>query len=294
MHALLLKDYYTSTFEPLYLRSRAQQTKKLYKTSIKTFRTFLTTEPTLDDLNDETVTRFLGWFRSLPRAAATVNKERSNLLAIWRHACRRNIKTNWPSVERENEPHIIPQAWSEDELNHLIRTCRNLKGYIGRIPAAKWWTALHLTCWDTGERIGAIRDIEWKHLKDGWLLIPAELRKGKRKDRLYKLTDESLTALRDISTPRRPKMFPWPYSYTYLWHKYTKLLKTAELPTDRKSKFHRIRRSVASHATAAGADATKLLGHSKTQTTEAYIDPRIVQEPQAIDFLFRLTQPETP
>jgi hypothetical protein len=44
---------------------------------------------------------------------------------------------------------------------------------------------------------------------------------------------------------------------------------------------------VASHAEAAGMNATELLHHSTRKVTLAYLDPRIVKRPQAADVLFR-------
>ena len=84
-------------------------------------------------------------------------------------------------------------------------------------------------------------------------------------------------------------MFPWPYSYTYLWTEYGRLLRLAGLPSDAKSKFHRIRKTAASYAEAAGGNATAMLRHSKREVTEAYLDPRICQQQQPVDVLFRLT-----
>lgn len=294
MPAQTLEAFYNDTFEPLCLRTRTQQTKKLYKNSINNFRKFLEQDPTLNDLNDVTVSRFLTWFRRLPRSPATVNKERSNLIAIWGYACRQQIKHNWPSVEKEPEPERVPQAWSRDQLRTLMQTCKAQTGSLAGVPACDWWVALHLIAWDSGERIGAIRKLQWSHLQDTWLVVPAEIRKGKRRDRLYQLADDTLAALRSIRQPKREAIFPWPFCEAYLWTKYATLLKEAGLPHGRHSKFHRMRRSVASHAEAAGADATKLLGHSARKVTTAYLDPRIVEDPQPVNYLFRPTKPGTP
>lgn len=73
-----------------------------------------------------------------------------------------------------------------------------------------------------------------------------------------------------------------------IWRKIGEVLERAGLPTDSKSKFHRIRRTVASYYEAAGGNATELLGHSSRKITEKYLDRRIVARPQAIDRLWRL------
>jgi len=284
-----LDVFFRDYFSPLFLRSRSDNTRRLYCTSIRTFSRWLQRPAVLQDLNDTTVNRFLDYFRHLPRSPFSVNKERANLLAMWRFACRKKLLDEWPDVLPEVEPERVPQAWTASEIARLLGACEREPGTIGEVPAAAWWRALHLVCWDTGERIGAVRDLEWPHadLEAGFMLVPAELRKGKRRDRLYKLASDTIAALQAIRQPVREKIFPWPYSPTYLWRRYARLLDRAHLPRDRHCKFHRIRRSVATHYEAAGGNATELLGHSSRSVTLAYLDPRIVPKQHAVDLLFR-------
>lgn len=102
------------------------------------------------------------------------------------------------------------------------------------------------------------------------------------------MAPDTIEALRAIRLPKEPRIFPWPYTPNYLWNRFDGLLQRAGLPHDARSKFHRIRRSVASYFEAAGGDATNLLGHSDRKVTRKhYLDRRIVQEKQASDVLFR-------
>ena len=289
MGAEPLRSFYVESFEPLKLRGRASRTKQLYVTTLRNFEKFLNREPELSDLSDETVSRYLSWFRSLPRSPLSVNKERNNLLAIWRFGCRKRRIDLWPDVEPEIEPERIPQAWTEDEIRRLFASIHQETGWIAGVPAAAWWAALHYVAWDSGERISAMRALLWSHvdLTGAALYVPAELRKGKRKDRLYKLAPDTVDALKAIRMPPRAEVFPWPYCPTYLYNLYVPILKRAGLPHDCRSKFHRMRRSVASHYEAAGGNATELLGHSGRKVTKSYLDPRIVGDKQATDLLFR-------
>lgn len=284
-----LLQFYHAIFEPLKLRSRADNTRRLYLCTIRGFCRYLNRPAKLEDLNDLTVNRFLDYYRRLPRSPYSANKERSNLLAIWRFAARKRYVEEWPDVEPDIEPERIPQAWTADQVAKLLAICEAQRGRIGPIPAADWWRALHLVAWDTSERIGAIRDLAWHHidLLGQTILVPAELRKGRRRDRLYRIASDTTAALRKIQQPARAEVFPWPYCRTYLWNRYQRLLKQAGLPTDRQSKFHRIRRTVATYYEAAGGNATELLGHSSRSVTLAYLDPRILPEHQAVDVLFR-------
>ncbi len=286
-----LQSFYVDTFQPLHLRARSQRTKQLYATTLGNFKKFLQREPDLGDFTDETVSRFLSWFRALGRSPYTVNKERDNLLCLWRFAARKRVVDCFPDVRPDTEPKRIPQAWSKTELQRLFNACKSQTGWIAGVRACDWWIALHHVAWDSGERITAILSLTWPCIdfENNFVLMPAETRKGGLEDRLYKLSKESVEALKTVRQQQQSeRVFHWPHSPTYLWDRYKKILKLAALPTDRKSSFHRLRKSVASHFEAAGGNATTLLGHSARKVTEAYLDPRIVEQPQAVDRLFRI------
>jgi len=86
-------------------------------------------------------------------------------------------------------------------------------------------------------------------------------------------------------------VFPWHGNENYLWTAYKEVLKRAELPTDKDSGFHRMRKSVASHVDANGGDAQRALGHANRRTTEGSLDPTITKPPQPIDYLPDVIRP---
>lgn len=284
-----LDHFYRHDYAPLKLRGRRQRTFSLYETTLRNFAKYLGRQPMLADLCDDTVTRYLAWFRALGRTAQSVNKEHANITAMWRFANRRGAVTSWPTVGRDPEPQREPQAWLESELRQLFAEVGKEAGMIGKAKACDWWRALLLCLWDTSERIGAIVSLRWQDvdLKDGWVLCRAENRKGGRQDRLYRISKETIAALKSIK--KAPGLcFPWPHTKTYLWDRLGIICARAGLPDDARSKFHRIRRTVASYYEAAGGNATELLGHSSRKITEKYLDRRIVRRPQAVDRLWRL------
>lgn len=285
--SLPLLRFFLESFAPLKLRSRSPRTKQLYLSSIRTFGKFLERPATCADLTDDMVSRFLLWFREKGRSPYSVNKEHANLTAIWRFAFRRKVVDAWPTVERDVEPERIPQAWTHADLTAILTAIRAEPGEVAGVPAAKWWRALHLLAWDTGERIGAILQVTRKNvdLREGYVLFPAETRKGGRKSRLAKIRAVTMAALREIWEPAREKMFPWELSATYIYHRYERILRRADLPCDAKSKFHRIRKSVGSYLKVQGVNVTEFFGHSSARVTEAYIDPRIAKDVQASDIL---------
>jgi integrase len=290
MSAQSLHSFYLSVFCPLFLRSRSRRTKDLYESTLRSFAKFLERLPTLDDLVDDVVAAYLSWYVALPRSPYSANKQRDNLLAIWRFAARKRYVDRYPDVQAETEPIRVPRAWTTDEIARLFLSIAKEPGWIAGVPASAWWRALHLVAWDCGERIHAIRSLLWEHvdLRSEWIYVPAEIRKGKREDRAYRIARDTRDALEAIRLPSRAEVFPWPWaSENYIYAKYRPILQRAGLPSDRKHMFHCLRKSVASHYEAAGGDATKLLGHSARRVTMAYLDPRIATPPQAVDKLFR-------
>lgn len=298
MSQLTVDEFYRNYYCPLRLRGRSSRTKDLYERTVKLFTEYLSRPATLADFSDDTANRFLAWFSDRGCSPYTVNKERDNLLAVWRFAARKGFVSQWPDVPPEVEPARIPLAWTEAELSKLFGAIRRQCGRIGDVPASDFWNALHMVAWDSGERISAMMDLrgEWLDLAGGWLVVPAAIRKGRTADMLFKLAPDTVAALRKLSPRSGVPVFYWPYGRTYLWKKYERVLEDAKLPVNNKSKFHRMRKSVASHYEAAGGDATKLLGHSARKVTLAYLDPRIVGEKHAADLLFRPkpSDPEPP
>lgn len=288
----LLANLYLDHYEPRALRARRPNTKRLYKTTLRMFDKFLGRSATLEDLTDEKVGRFAAWRVENGLSKRSVNKDLFNLLALWRWSHRKGLVDEWPDVEMEKPPRRTPVAWSEVEIRKLYVTMGELPDRVGNIRACDWWQALLLVAWDTGERINAIMHLAWADVdvKRGWLRFAAEFRKGGRDDNSVRLGVDTIAALRKL--PKEYELvFPWPYSDTYLWKKFGEILRLAGLPSDDRCKFHRIRRTVASHAEAAGANATAMLRHSKREITESYLDPRICTPQQPIDVLFRLTAP---
>jgi len=128
-------------------------------------------------------------------------------------------------------------------------------------------------------------------LDAGVLLVPAEIRKGQSSDESYKLRPETVAILRRMKPAGHAKIFPISSMGKFYDH-YKLLLETAGLPTDRKSKTHRMRKSVASHMAARGHDACAALGHSSPEVTKCYLDPSIVGTVRPADVLPSLAESE--
>lgn len=284
---MLVKDL-AATYRLRNLRSASQESIRLWDIALRLLDRYLGRPATSDDLDEDTFAGFILWRRQTV-SAATVNRDLTSLLALWRWAHRVGKVDRWPQVELEKVPERIPVAWTQAEFNQLIRTAKRLDEFIGCIPARLWWHGLLMLLFDSGERITAALDLKWTQvdLPGGWVRFVAETRKGKRRDSIVRICSDTVQAIGSLEPRHSEMVFPWPFCRGYIWDRYGKVLQKAGLPDDRSRKFHCVRKTTASYVEAAGGNATQALRHSSRQTTLAYLDPRIVQPAQATDFLWR-------
>ncbi|XZE20842.1 tyrosine-type recombinase/integrase [Pirellulaceae bacterium SH449] len=267
----------------LYARKRLKlaspNTLRLYRHSIVAFGHSLGRAATIDDLHDDALELHMARMIKDGLSIASANKDYAQITALWRFANRNRIVSTWPNVIPYREPEQIPLGWMRNDLEKLFAAIDQVDGKICGAPARMWWRCLLLVLLDSGERIGAIRKLERSHLLGDHLLVPSQFRKGNRRDKLFPLEGPTQQALKDLlALHRDQKLFPWDRSETYIYHKYAKILKSAGLSTDRRSKFHRIRRTVASAVACQGGNPTSAMDHANARTTKRYLDPRIVGE----------------
>lgn len=282
-----LRMLMTSKYFPTNAKIRSDQTKHQYAFAINNLSESLGREPTLQDLTDDNIAAMMLFLVRKNLAPRTINERRGRIHTFWLWLAKRGYVSTWPTTAKLIEPERTPRAWTREQLAAVFAAGDRERIIIAGVPGPLWWKSLHYGLWDTGERITALMNCEWKHLDGEWLTVPAEIRKGRKKDMVYRLDAETVAAIAEIRKPERTKIWPWPYCTSYLWIRYKIIRKRAGLPTDRRSAFHRLRKSVASHFEAAGGNATELFGHSSRSVTRAYLDPTIVKPKQAIDLLFR-------
>ncbi|MGN6544176.1 MAG: tyrosine-type recombinase/integrase [Aureliella sp.] len=277
------------------LKSGSSNTVRLYKHTITSFAKSLGKIPELTDLTDELIERHMWAIVNQGGAPESANKDRGQLIALWNFAAKRGMISTWPDNRPLPEPEKVPLGWLPEELERLFAACDAKQGKIGTVDAALWWRCLIRVLMETGERIGAIRFLKKSAVQQQWLLVPAHLRKGKRRDRLYELQPETLSDLQKLISQNTSdkQLFPWDRCETYLYNRYNDVLESAGLPTDRRSKFHRLRRTVASAVAREGGDASAALDHASPRTTKKYLDPRIVgREPVSAVLARYLANPE--
>lgn len=261
-------------------------TLRLYRQAIRQFSLTLLRHAEIEDLNEERMAQHVARRQVKGTSAGTIAGEQRKLYALWRFACKKNYVKVWPTTHPIRVPARIPRAWTADELRKLF-ACTKHAADVGSVDGPLWWGSLFSCLWDSGERITAMLSLKWDgvDLEGLTIYLPAEVRKGRAVDRVYPIAEETAQLLRRL--PREYRPFFWPYDIGTLYNRLKKMLLKGELPADRRSKFHRIRRSTASHYEAAGGNATELLGHTSRQVTRGYLDPRIVKTQSAVDLLFR-------
>lgn len=280
-----IQTFFDNFYKPQRLLGKSPNTVRLYNFSIRSFGKTVATVPKLRHLTDANLITHMQRVIDDGRSPATANKDRDQLLTIWRHAHRLGKVRKYPNCPRLNEPQRTPQAWLPEEFDRLLETIEAEEGFFGPVPRSLWWRTLALVCLDTGERISALRHAKWDWFSGEWFTVPAEARKGGRRDRTYRLSPVTLGHLEAVRLVSQKTPFPWPYCDMYLWTLFGKLLEKAGLPNTRRDKFHKIRRTTGSVAHAAGMDAQEVLDHQSRKTTQRYLDPRFHRAQQACDVL---------
>lgn len=280
-----LRAWIFERYLPQNLKVRDAHTKKNYGHAVNDLAEFLGREPLLTDLTDDTLTGLIVYLLGTRKLAeCTANERAGRLKAFWTWAAKKRYVNEWPTFSFVAEPEKIPLAWREDEMVKLFNACRMQRGDCCGIPAWRWWTTLHGFLWCTGERIGATLAMRIDHLRlaDRVAVLPASIRKGKRKPAVHFLWPDVIEMVAMILPPHAPArelVFPWPRHPTMLYYTYSKILRFAGLSTDRYSKPHRMRVSHATWSHLGGGDATARLGHSDPATTRrSYLDPTLLKQ----------------
>ena len=287
MQRMTLSDLLGEHYIPARLVGKSDNSIRLYRVTIRNFGRWLGRPPIVGDLNTQTVAGYLRWLiDNTELSPHTIEKERAELVAFWNFSAKRGWLPTFPDVPSVNCPKRVPDAWSDAEMVALMQAAESTPGRIGRVDASTFWPALIATIYDCGERISAVLRVTHDDIDaHGWLTVRGEYRKGKTRDRRYKLRPATMERIRSMGGSGTDRVFDWCYSDGLLFARFGEILSRAGLPNTRRSKFHKIRRTVASNFEAAGGNATELLDHTDRRTTQAYLDPRVLREKQPADVL---------
>jgi integrase len=271
---MFLDQFLDTVYVPLKLRGRSPESVRLLRHAIRQFSIHLGRPAVLEDLDDLAVSQFLA-ARAASLSPNSVARERSGLLALWNLAQARGLVRLRPLVAPELIPERTPRAFTAAELGVLWTSCGQVRGYVGPVKAGVWFQALLGVLFYSGERITAVLRVGKSHWGRPWLAVPAEARKGSRKPATYALPDHVADLVDQVSRHDGPGLFFWPASDTALRERWKVITRRAGLGDGPEVQFHALRRSFASHLSAAGGDPRAALGHSSEKVTRRYLDPRI-------------------
>jgi integrase len=271
-----LDELLDQIYVPLKLRGRSPESVRLLRHAIRFFGRWLGRPATLEDLDDVVVSQYLT-ARAAKLQPNSLARERSGLLALWNLAQARGLVRLRPMVSPEVIPERTPRAFTAEELSRLWRACGAVPGWVGPIPAGVWFRALCGVLFYSGERITAILRAGRENWRRPWLVVPAEARKGRRSPAAYQIPEHVGELLDQVAAHEGDRLFIWPKSDASLRNAWKRITRAAGLGDGSEVQFHALRRSFASHLTAAGGSAREALGHSSEKVTRRYLDPRITQ-----------------
>jgi len=298
---MTLADFFRTTYRPLKLRGRSPKTVTLYECLFRSFNRWLAsegidTEGRIEHLDELILARYLE-YRAGTVSPYTAEKERCQLMALARLAWERRV----PGLERMPTcppgvlPDRVPTAWSTEEMRRLFAAAGQAKRKVGTIPASLFFPALIQTCFETGERIGALMATPAADYRRPDLMVQPEARKGGRRGRVYSLSPALCDRLDAVVAHGYEMLFPWQQHPLYIYDRLKSILKAAGLQRKRAG-FHQVRRTAISHIAAAGGDPVAFAGHSSPSVTKRwYLDPRMAERgPKPHELLPGLEPPEEP
>jgi integrase len=279
-HDLPLATFFTDVYQPAKETGRGPRWGQWYTAALSSFRKFLEREPTLGDLDADTITAWMRHSHKRGNSPVTINQRTKAMKSIRCFAVRKRYLPagDLDDVELLPVPRRLPKAWSIAELDAIIRSARLARGRFFGVEAGKWWASLVLLMFDTGLRVQAAMAVRFDEIdfKEKLLRVPAERMKNDT-EQYYRLHDQTVEAILDTLPPEREKLFPWPFEhYSALYGRFRRILIRAGLPSGKRDMFHKLRRTTATQIAARFGDALarQQLGHRTADCIRNYVDPR--------------------
>lgn len=175
----------------------------------------------------------------------------------------------------------------------IVAKCRLVPGtfrYSG-IRKADFLLSLILFQYDTATRLAANLAVQPADidLSTGLVFLRCESAKTGI-EQVHWLSEQTVAAIAAHWDPSREFVWPWGRNRHGLWEALRGVLKASGLPSDRRSMFHRFRRTTATILTGKVgiSAASAALGHTSEAMTRRYVDPSNLSAVRPIDVLPRL------
>ena len=270
--------------------------------SLNRFAKYLGRAPLLDDCSNATMTTFMNWMLSVRKhRPATVNGTRKNIVALWNYANKRGMLKEQPNdCEKVKEPRDLPSAWTVEELSRIISSAKQ-QTTPQRLtyPPYVMFPAMILVAYDTGLRLSSLQGIRRADWRSDRREITARADVSKTSvAQTFVVSEQTAEAIHRMLTETHLELapdelpeflFPWNLRKEAIHEHFRSILKRAGVYCKGEDTFHKLRRTCATHLTAAvGIEAaSRQLGHSSVQMTRRYVDVRLTGQHNAAEHLPR-------
>lgn len=274
---MLLRDVLLERYAPLY--QLAPRTIVLYGHTLDRFAEYLGREPTLEDLDDIVVSKFLAHRLSDPKRPVrrtTVLKDRVQLCAIAGFCAKKRMIPEFLTLAPMRAAPRLPQAYLVDDVRAIIRAASTLKGTEAGRPKAWYWQTFVACMVQTAGRVGEVQAVTWQcvDLSRRCVTFLAETRKGRTRDVERGISADLAAILEQQRGEPAEQVWPWTLSEQMRWQRLRRLCKLAGV---QYRAWHAFRKTAASYVAAGGGNAQQLLDHDRSSTSEKhYLDNRIV------------------
>lgn len=231
-------------------------------------------------LTPETIERFILHYRD--KKPATRNRYRSLLSHIIKWATEREL------MEGHISPGLLKVEREHNERDRRLSPEEEDKLYMGMSTNMK---DLFVAALDTGLRKGTLLKLQFKHVVDGALVVPATFQKQRKSQRIpltsrmasiiARRREESAWDTEDAANIAHHHLFVVP-DFETQWKNVKKIAGVEGLH------WHDLRGEFASRLSEAGVGletTSRLLGHSSFAMTQRYLRPRTEQYDDAIKLL---------
>lgn len=265
---------------------RSPNTERLFRTVMRHWTRWLGHPANVSDFSERALVAYMRARRLLGRADATIDNEGVKLLVLWRFAAKQGLCAE-PTISISRAKPDAPQALMRHQVRALFRAAAKSKREVAGHQYRLYFPALLGVIWATGERITAVCELERKDIDVRSRSVTFRKRKGRGGALVKTLPRMTCWAVKKwLKVAPEQKPFSVVAISTLYYH-LEQVMIAAEIPVNRRNKFHALRRSHASYLKLAGGDATQSLGHDSERTTRThYYDPRIVHRRSAASYLF--------
>lgn len=291
----LVLTYLTDHYAPTRLNLSAPAEEQL-AVAVRRLNAYVGHPVDFDELSKDLL---LGWLKALAKkgqAAATINGKRSAILCLWQAAYGDGLAPEPPrarEIPTKRAPRRLPNSWTVEQMAAIVTHCRRVTGtfrYSG-IRKADFLSSLVLFQYDTATRLGASLAVRPQDLDlaTGLVYLRSETAKTGL-EQAHWLSADTLNAIARHWAADRDFVWPWGPNRHGLWSALRAVLKASGLPSDRRSMFHRFRRTTATILTGKVgiSAASAALGHTSEAMTRRYVDPANLPAVRPIDVLPRL------